>query len=147
MVIHSPAFSKSQNIPQTYTCKGAGISPPLEISDIPKNTRSLALMMIDPDSPNGTFTHWLLWNINPTIKVIESGIIPKGSVEGCNTKKRVGYFPPCPPDKSIHQYQFILYALDHKLNLDSDADREKLETAVYGHVLAQAELIGQYGRE
>lgn len=147
MRLLSSAFTNFQTIPNTYTCKGTGRNPPLEIKDIPANTKSLAIIMIDPDAPGGTFTHWVIWNIKSHINTIQPGEIPRGSKEGFNTKRKVGYYAPCPPDKSMHQYQFLLYALDSMLELDSTSNQEILEKAFKGHILAQAELVGQYGRE
>jgi Raf kinase inhibitor-like YbhB/YbcL family protein len=115
----------------------------LEISDIPENAQSLALIMDDPDAPGGVFTHWLLWNIDPQIKLIPEGLVPDGSVRGTNSMGHVNYDGPCPPS-GTHHYHFKLYALDSKLDLEIGADRNTLENAIKAHLIDQAELIGLY---
>jgi Raf kinase inhibitor-like YbhB/YbcL family protein len=141
----SSAFEDGEGIPQRHTCEGDDLSPPLAWSGASEGTRSLALIMDDPDAPVGTFTHWFAWGIEPG-----SGALPEGAaapVEGRNDFGSVGYRGPCPPPgHGPHRYFFRLHALDADLELEAGAGREDLERAVEGHVLAVAELMGRYER-
>lgn len=143
MVISSPAFENNRDIPAKYTCDGDNVNPPLEISDVPEETKSLLLIVDDPDAPMGTWIHWTVWNINPQTKAIEENSVPQGATEGMTDFGQPGYGGPCPPS-GTHRYFFKLYALDTALQLDSSAKVNDLETAMEGHILAQAELIGLY---
>lgn len=145
MIISSPAFSHNGLIPRKYTCDGENINPPLSISDVPKNTTSLALIVDDPDSPSGTFTHWTAWNIDPSIKEISENSIPKSGVEGMTDFRKIGYGGPC-PGTGRHRYSFKLYALDNQIALSKSASKKDIEKAMTGHILAQAELVGLYQR-
>ncbi len=142
MKITSSAFENNGNIPSKYTCDGEGINPPLNFSDIPASTQSLALIVDDPDAPSGTFVHWTVWNIDPKSTGIEENSIPSGAVQGMTSYGKEGYGVPCPPS-GVHRYFFKLYALDAKLYLPS-VRADSLEKAMIGHTLAQAEIIGLY---
>jgi Raf kinase inhibitor-like YbhB/YbcL family protein len=152
MKITSPAFKNNDFIPQKYTCNGENVNPELRIDDVPADAKCLVLIVDDPDAPNGTFTHWTLWDINPTISVIkENGITIaawKSDVarEGKTDFGRSGYSGPCPPVGNVHHYHFRLYALDMGLYLKEGADRASLESAIKGHVIEQSEIIGLYQR-
>ncbi|MCL4398074.1 YbhB/YbcL family Raf kinase inhibitor-like protein [Patescibacteria group bacterium] len=146
MQISSPAFANQEAIPPIYTCDGDGINPPLEISDVPAEAQSLVLIVDDPDAPNGTFDHWLLWNINPTITEIPEGTTPAEAVAGTNSARKTGYIPPCPPE-GVHHYRFMLSALNKLLTLEPGADRDELEEAIKNAVIARAELVGLYSPE
>jgi len=102
------------------------------------------MIMDDPDAPGGTFTHWVCWGIPPETKAIPGGAAP--GVQGTGTSGRTGYRGPCPPAGPAHTYRFRLYALDAELGLEAGATREELEKAMEGHVLAIAELDGEFGR-
>lgn len=143
MKLTSTAFTHNGAIPSEYTCDGADLSPPLSISDIPANSKSLALIMDDPDAPVGTWDHWVVFNIPPT-KQIAKGTEPQG-VAGRNSWGRTGYGGPCPPS-GTHRYFFKLYALDTELNLPKGSTKKELERAMQGHIVAQAELMGTYKR-
>lgn len=146
MKIASLAFQNNENMPPKYSCDGENISPPLEISDIPARAKSLALVLHDPDAPlSGGFTHWVVWNINPSTKEIPEGSPPQNSVEGLNSSGRAGYTGPCPPS-GVHHYEFRLYALDEKLNLDTSVNKDGVEKAMEGHILEQSLLVGLYKR-
>lgn len=145
MQLTSSTFKDNQFIPSKYTCDGENLNPPLEISEVPANAKSLVLIVDDPDAPNGNFTHWLLWNISPSIKEIREGETPQGAVEGLNDFGKNSYGGPCPPS-GVHHYHFKLYALDTILELNSSATKEDLEKAIKDHVLDSAELIGLYQR-
>jgi Raf kinase inhibitor-like YbhB/YbcL family protein len=150
--LKSPVFDNGGTIPITYTCDGKNISPPLFWKDIPKNTKSLVLIMHDPDAPIGDFTHWLVYKILPTLKGLPEGVLNKPVVEhginqGINDFGFVGYGGPCPPpwDKA-HRYIFELYALDYVPNIPPSANRNAVEKALKGHVIEKASLIGKYKR-
>ena len=153
MKIASPVFKNNGKIPEKYTCDGINISPPLEFSDIPKNAKSLALIMDDPDIPDfvkqkfkiEVWDHWILFNIPSNTNKIEEGKNPEG-ILGVNTSKKPSYQGPCPPDKK-HRYFFKFYALDIILNLKEGATKKEVEKAMKNHVLEQAILIGLYERK
>jgi Raf kinase inhibitor-like YbhB/YbcL family protein len=138
--ISSPSFKHKGLIPRTYTCEGANINPPLVIEGIPQDTRSLALIMDDPDAPAGTFDHWLVWNI-PPVKVIPENSRP--GLEGLNSRGELGYIGPCPPS-GTHRYFFKVYAVNMLLETQKGASKEKLEFALQNHTIAYGELIGLY---
>lgn len=141
MDLTSPAFGVQQAIPANHTHKGAGISPPLMISNTPPGTQSLALIMHDPDAPKGDFTHWTVWNISATAGVLPEGRVPAGALQGTNDFGRMEYGPPAPP-AGTHHYIFDLYALNAQLPLPAGARLDALQTAMEGHILAQAQLVG-----
>lgn len=151
MKITSPAFGHNQSIPSKYTCDGENVNPPLSFHDVPQETKSLVLLMEDPDVPHnlradGMWDHWVVYNIDPTVTAIEEGKTPEGSV-GLNTSGGAAYQGACPPNGQ-HRYFFKLYALDTVLDFDdaSKVTKVLVENALEGHVLAKAELIGVYSR-
>jgi len=146
MKIISPAFGNNQFIPSRYTCDGEDISPPLEIGDVPKEAKSLVLIVDDPDAPGGTFLHWLVFNIKPTVSLIKENEIPQGGVQGLNNFGKENYGGPCPPF-GIHRYFFKIYALDKKLNLEPGSSLKAVEKEMKGHILDQAQLIGLYKKK
>lgn len=145
MKLTSPAFVNNQYLPSKYTCDGNGINPILEFTDRPNEAKSLALIFDDPDAPAGTFVHWVIWNLLPDTAQLDEGALPGGAIVGKNTTGENNYVPPCPPS-GVHHYTFKLYALDIVLNLSPTTDKAGLETAMQGHVLSQAELVGLYSR-
>lgn len=146
MQIYSDVFEENQHIPKKYTCDGDGINPPLRITNIPGETKSLVLVVDDPDAPGGTFTHWLVWNIPGDFNYIEEDSVPEGSIEGVNDGGEIGYYPPCPPE-GAHRYFFRVYALDKIIDIEEGADRSKLMQIIDDHIIDQAELIGLYARK
>ena len=141
----SPAFTEGQPIPERFSCDGDNVSPPLDWGSVPEGTRSLALVLHDPDAPSGDFTHWVGWNIDPIRDGLEEGA--HETVEGANGFGENGYGGPCPPPgHGAHRYFHELFALDTELDLEEGASREQLEDAIEGHVLGGAELIGTYER-
>jgi Raf kinase inhibitor-like YbhB/YbcL family protein len=141
----STAFAHLAPIPTKYTCDGKNVSPPLAWSFCPDGTRSLALIVHDPDAPSGDFTHWLAWNIDPDPGGLDAGV--PAPAQGTNGRGRPGYMGPCPPSgDGSHRYVHELYAIDTELDLDPGAAREQLENELEGHVLAQTELVGTYER-
>lgn len=145
------AFANGGEIPKKHTCDGADVSPALSWNDAPAGTQSFALIADDPDAPVGTWTHWILWDIPAKSTGLPEGV-PKveesgdGARQGRNDFRHIGFGGPCPPPGKPHRYFFKLYALDSKLGVTAGANRSELERAMKGHVLAQAELMGKYGR-
>jgi hypothetical protein len=149
--ITSTAFSPGETVPKKFTCDGPDVSPGLSWSDPPAGTQSLALIADDPDAPVGTWVHWVLYDLPPGVRSLDEGVpkqdqLPSGARQGRNDFGKIGYGGPCPPPGKPHRYFFKLYALDAKLNLKSGATKADLERAMKGHILAQGELIGRYGR-
>jgi Raf kinase inhibitor-like YbhB/YbcL family protein len=135
-------FEESGLIPGKFTCNGEDISPPIEINLIPAETKSLVLIMDDPDAPDGTFTHWIMWNI-PSSGKIDENHAP--GTQGKNDAGEAKYKGPCPPTGE-HRYFFRIYALDQNLELQEGASRKELEAAMEGKVIAQGQLMGKFGR-
>jgi Raf kinase inhibitor-like YbhB/YbcL family protein len=144
-VLQSSAFDRGGPIPRRHSCEGEDLSPPLSWSGAPEGTRSLALVVDDPDAPAGTFTHWLAWALDPGATGLDEG--EAAPVEGRNDFGTSGYRGPCPPSgHGRHRYSFRLYALDSDPDLPSGAGKRELVRALEGHTLAAAELIGTYER-
>ncbi len=144
MKITSSAFQEGGNIPSKFTCDGSDTSPPLQITGVPAEAKSLVLIADDPDAPSGLFTHWLIWNIPPQTNSIAEGGAPKG-VQGTNDFGKSGYRGPCPPP-GTHRYSFKIFALDRELELRSSAKRSQVDATMKGHVIAQGELVGRYAK-
>ena len=154
LTISSSVFEHNQAIPQVYTCDGNDISPPLSWSGIPPGTRSLVLIVDDPDAPDPaapklTWVHWVLYNIPPDSSGLPEDVstrdLPEGTREGLNNWNRSGYGGPCPPT-GRHRYFHKLYALDDVLPDMGQPTKDQLEQAMQGHVIDEAELIGTYQR-
>ena len=150
MELKSTVFENNSSIPTKYACDGEKINPPLEFTDVPPGTKSLVLVMEDPDvprafRPDGMFDHWVVWNIPAMAKGIPENSIPDGVV-GQNTLGTLEYVPPCPPDKE-HRYYFYLYAIDTMLQLPKTSGKTDVMKAVRGHIIAKAELMGRYNRK
>src|SRR5256885_1877690 len=141
MKISSPAFENNHMIPRIYTCDGKNTNPPLLFSNIPKNAKSLALIVDDPDAPSGTWVHWVLVDLPPTTTELVEGLptLPGGRI-GVNDWKRAEWRGPAPPE-GRHHYQFKLYALDRELGLVKPTKHE-LEAAMARHVLDETKLDG-----
>ena len=147
MIIESDAFKNGAEIPSRFTCDGEGMSPELTFKDVPKETKSLTLIVDDPDAVGGKiWVHWVLWNISPDTKKIRESSTPVGAVVGENSWPKNEYGGPCPPNGS-HRYFFKLYALDTILNLPKTSRSPDLMTAMKDHILSQAELMGRYQRK
>lgn len=150
MKLTSPAFNEGGPIPAKFTCNGADVSPPLAWTDVPAGTKSLALICDDPDAPVGTWVHWVLFDLPPSLSGLPEGIparptLEGGGVHGTNSWRRIGYGGPCPPG-GTHRYFFKLYALDITLGLGNSATAKDVQAAMQGHVLGEAQLMGRYGR-
>ena len=149
MQITSSAFADHTPIPGRYTCEGEDVNPPLSIAGVPSGAASLVLLVDDPDAPNPAapqvvWEHWVMWNISPDTSSIAAGSVPAGAVQGTNSWGRTDYGGPCPPI-GTHRYFFKLYALDTALALGTTSIKADVETAMQGHVLAEAQLVGLYG--
>jgi len=138
--IQSSAFSHGGYIPPRYTCEGENVNPPLEVTDLPKDTKSLALIVEDPDAPRGVYDHWVVWNIPPNERIGEN---TRPGVSGKNSFGKAGYGGPCPPSGS-HRYFFKVYALDGDLSIQAGSDKKTLQEAMKDHVLGSGELMGHY---
>jgi hypothetical protein len=141
MLLTSANFTSGGTIPAKYTCDGQDVNPVLNISDVPENTKSLALVLEDPDAPGGVFVHWVIWNIDPKTSIIPENF--KLGKAGVNDFDETRYGGPCPP--SNHRYYFRLYALDNNVEIKGLLNASQLLTTIDGHILAQAELMGKYG--
>lgn len=154
--LQSEAFAHNGEIPGKYTCEGQDISPPLRWRDVPPETKSLVLIVDDPDAPDPdaprmTWVHWVLYNLPPEADGLQEAIggeassaqLPSGTLDGTNDWGRPGYGGPCPPI-GRHRYFHKLYALDMVLEDMDKPDKGELEVAMEGHVIAKAELVGTY---
>jgi len=141
--VESTAFENNKLIPAKYTCDGDDVNPPLTIEGVPEGTKTLALIVDDPDAPMGTWDHWIVWNIPATTSKIAENTVP--GTEGMNDFRRRSYGGPCPPS-GTHRYFFKVYALDVKLDLSPTSRKRDVEKAMQGHVLAKGELVGLYRR-
>ncbi len=144
LIISSPAFEPNQSIPEKYGCDYQNTNPPLSIEGTPQGTKSLALVIDDPDAPSGTFDHWVVWNISPSQNKIAEHSAP--GREGLNGMGEHGYTGPCPPPGKPHHYNFKVYALDLELGLGEKSRKRDLEKAMKGHILAEGKLIGLFSR-
>jgi hypothetical protein len=150
--LRSPAFADGQEIPVRHTCEGEDVSPPLEWSAPPDGTRSLALVVDDPDAPDPkaprmTWVHWVIVDLPPAAGKLAEGVatLPKGARSGRNDWQRAGWGGPCPPI-GRHRYFHKLYALDTALPELTSPTKAELERAMAGHVLAEAVLLGTYAK-
>lgn len=152
MKITSTAFAPGGEIPSACTCDGRDRAPPLAFGGVPAGTKSLVLIVDDPDAPDPvapkmTWVHWVAYDIAPDASGLpEGGALPPGAHDGLNDWKRTGYGGPCPPI-GRHRYFFKLYALDTTLPALAHPTKAALERAMRGHVLAQAELVGTYRKQ
>lgn len=149
LTITSPSFEMNGKIPSLYTCDSENISPELNFTNVPPHTKSLALIMEDPDVPkdrrlDGMWNHWVVYNMSPFTTKIDEGKTPPGLI-GVNSGGKMTYGGPCPPDRE-HRYFFFLYALDTVLDLEEGATKDELLQALNSHVIEKAELIGLYNR-
>jgi Raf kinase inhibitor-like YbhB/YbcL family protein len=149
--LRSPAFDDGDLIPAKYSCDEDEAPIPLSWSGVPEGIQSLALIFDDPDAPRDEpFVHWLMYNIPANTSGFDSVSrareLSNGALQGMNSRDRIGYAGPCPPEDQTHTYVMTLYALDTVLDLESGASRSDLEAAMEGHVVATAQLTGEFGR-
>ena len=142
--ITSPAISEGGTIPTQFTCDGENKSPPLAWTSVPSTAKSLTLLVEDPDAPSGTFMHWVVYDISPSsIGIKQDNVEGK---EGLNSAGKAAYMGPCPPPGKPHHYHFRLYALDTNLNFGDVPNARVVHTAMEGHVIESADLVGIFGR-
>jgi Raf kinase inhibitor-like YbhB/YbcL family protein len=151
--VSSTAFAEGETIPKKYTDDGDNVSPPLQWSGAPPGTQSFALIADDPDAPLGTWVHWVIFNLPAGAPGLPEGVptqpdLEAGVRQGKNSfrDENIGYGGPSPPKGKPHRYFFKVYALDTPLNLPGGATKAQVEAAMKGHVLAQGQLMGKYGR-
>lgn|SRR5579875_3398661 len=150
MELSSPAFAPGQPIPVKYTCAGEDVSPPLSWRGVPPRTKSLALILSDPDSPGGRFVHWVVYNLPVKTNELsedlnKTPLIAGGGQQGQNSRHGYGYTGPCPPPGRVHHYHFDLYAVSEPITLE-DGTGAQLRQALKGHVIGRAQLIGTFSR-
>lgn len=149
--VTSPRFEKGKPIPRKFTCDGDDISPLIRWDGLPKATVSVALLMDDPDAPNGTYTHWIVYNLPADSEGLEE-IVPiqknldNGAIQGKNDFGKYGYGGPCPPQGETHRYFFKVFALDKKLDQEDGSDRGTLLQSIKGCIIDQGEYMGTYKR-
>ena len=146
----SISFNDGEFIPKKYTCDGENVSPPLKWSEIPAATKSVALICDDPDAPMGTWVHWVIFNIPPSVNMLKEKIplvrvLEDGTTQGNNDFRKIGYGGPCPPG-GIHRYFFKIYALDKRVEVTPSATKGELIKEIEGHILAEGKLMGRYSR-
>ncbi|HXH50444.1 MAG TPA: YbhB/YbcL family Raf kinase inhibitor-like protein [Terriglobia bacterium] len=149
--IESSAFKEGAFIPARFSCQGENVSPSLKWTDPPAGTRSLALIVDDPDAPGGTWTHWVVFNLPAQTRAMDENApkgdeLPKGGLQGLTSFGSVGYGGPCPPPGKAHRYFFKLYAADTSLSLKPGTAREEVVAALKGHTLGEAQLMGRFKR-
>jgi Raf kinase inhibitor-like YbhB/YbcL family protein len=151
--ITSTAFKESDDIPTRFTCDGENLSPPLSWTGVPREAQSVALIMNDPDAPNGTFTHWVLYNLPRDTNGLPEGVsddetLADGARHAKNGSGNFGYTGPCPPEgHGSHRYYFRIYALDGQLTLNEGATGDDLMNAIDGHIIDEGHLMGRYERQ
>ncbi len=149
--VSSKSFSAGADIPKKYSCDGQNISPQLAWENLPEGTRSMAVLLEDPDAPGGIFTHWVMYDLPVGMDSVAEGVpvvgeIPGGGLQGLNDFGKLGYGGPCPPPGRVHRYIFRVFALDQPLGLPSRASKGSVQQAMHGHVLAEGELMGKFRR-
>ena len=145
MVVTSSAFQNGGKIPDKFACKGANVSPPLHIEGVPPQAKSLAIVMDDPDAPNGRFLHWLVWNIDPKTTDIAENSVPANAMQGDNGFGKAGYGGPCPPAKP-HRYYFKVLALDLD-KIERISPQSELEAKIQSHAISYGQIMGKYSKE
>lgn len=151
LTVASAAFAMGAALPPKFACTGENVSPPLQWSTAPAETKSLAIICDDPDAPSGSFTHWLLFNLPPQTTQVAANLpksagLDSGAIQGMTDFGKNGYWGPCPPPGRPHTYVYTVYALDTKLDLVGTATRAQVLKAMEGHVLAKGSVSAKFGR-
>lgn len=146
LTLNTTSFVNQKTVPVLYTCDGKDTSPEFDWTNLPANTKTITLIVSDPDAPGGTFYHWVLYNIPTSVSALQEGMnkIPAGAMIGKNSFGKLQYNGPCPPKGSIHSYVFTIYALDTKLGIANGADGETVITAMQNHILGEAGLSATF---
>jgi Raf kinase inhibitor-like YbhB/YbcL family protein len=143
----SPAFADGGTIPKRYSCDGDETSPPLRWTGVPTDAKELALLVEDPDAPDGTFVHWVLFKLRPDLAGLEEGSVPDGARQGKNSAGSNAWAGPCPPEGDApHHYEFTLYALRSPLSQPDGADADEVRSAVGDAAIARGRIVGRFGR-
>jgi hypothetical protein len=151
--LFSSAFKQGNFIPAKFSCEGPNISPQLHWSNAPKDVKSFAIIVDDPDAPGGDFVHWVIYNIPGNLNELHEDVTPSRNIPdevklGTNGFGRISYGGPCPPAGKPHRYFFKIYALDTVLHhLESGATKQELLSAMNNHILAEGHLMGKYQRQ
>jgi Raf kinase inhibitor-like YbhB/YbcL family protein len=145
ITVTSRAFQDGGKIPKKYTCDGDDVSPPLAWNGLPENTGSVALVVDDPDAPRGTFTHWVLLDLEPSTTELTEGQVPPGATQASNSAGRASYFGPCPP-RGTHHYRFTVYALSEATGLPDGTKLDQALEAIDSRTLARGRLTALYSR-
>lgn len=148
--LSSPVFVNNSYIPQKYTCDSTNLSPPLNWSSVPSGTKSLAILVYDPDAPHGTFYHWLIYGIRPSLNGLPAGVpkkieTPYGK-QGINSFREIGYGGPCPPRGEVHHYIFLILAVNYPKELRAGLTPQEFLNIVRDHIIGYGLLVGLYGR-
>lgn len=143
MQLSSPSFTNNSAIPAKFTCQGQNINPELQISGVTSEAKSIALIMDDPDAPNGDFVHWVIWNIPVETESIPEHASAKFATQGNNSTSTQQYMGPCPPT-GIHRYFFRLYALSEILDIPATSTKADLLKAMQGKIIDETQLMGTY---
>lgn len=147
LTLQSAAFADGETIPERHTCDGEDVSPPLAWDGVPDDAAALALVVTDPDAPDGPFVHWVVAGLDPAADGVDAGTLPAEAVEGTNDFGERAYGGPCPPSGDpAHEYVFTLYAADDPLPVERGATADEVEAALADRVLASGELTGTYSR-
>ncbi|MBP7056167.1 MAG: YbhB/YbcL family Raf kinase inhibitor-like protein [Candidatus Omnitrophica bacterium] len=148
MTVESSAFDDGEAMPDKYSLSDDNVSPPISWSDVPSNTKSVAVICEDPDAPSGLWVHWVVFNIPSDISALpedlpDEGVLAGGIIQGVNDFGRIGWDGPAPPE-GVHRYIFRVYGLDSMLGLGPGASRKELLSAMDGHIIARGSMTGTY---
>jgi hypothetical protein len=146
ITVRSPAFGDGSPIPARYTCSGADVAPALAWSGVPRDAAELALVVDDPDAPRGTYVHWVLFHLDPTLDNLQENRLPPDARQARNSGGKAGYAGPCPPGGPAHHYRFTLYALGDRLDLPDRAELDQALGAIAKAATAQGRLTGTFAR-
>jgi len=151
MLLMSSAFKNGENLPKKYTCDGQDVNPSLQWENAPAGTKSFALIVDDPDAPNGVWVHWIVFNISPSISKLDENVsIDKlsGVKQGSNSSNKISFQGACPPKgHGVHHYNFTLYALNTIVNLQEGCSKSDLLNAIEDHVLEKVQIMATYERK
>jgi Raf kinase inhibitor-like YbhB/YbcL family protein len=146
MTVSSPAFPPQAPIPVRFTCSGEEVSPPLTWSKVPESTAELALVVDDPDAPDGTYVHWVVAHLDPKQGGLAEGTLPAGATQLRNSAGEAAWAGPCPPEGPAHHYRFTVYALASRVEVDADADPADTIAAIEQAATARGRLVGTFAR-
>lgn len=145
LTVSSPAFRAGRGLPARYTCHGDGLNPPLHWSGLPAATKSIAIVVDDPDAPHGPYVHWVVFNIEPRDTELAEDAVPPGARSAVNSSGSTKYAAPCPPAGEPHDYRFTVYALDSRLSLPDGTSLTTALKAIPPSSIAQGRLVGVFG--